>query len=111
MAVAVYPRHNKTITIFNVNGTDKEITLFNRSDLLSTSDITNKGYVADARLSYKNEGDGTEAAPYNISQPRQLALLAEAAYLSVNYKDFGYEYVENTGADADGVPLILKPVQ
>ena len=72
-------KENASLTIkgnFDVNGTDKEITLFSKSDLLSTSDITNKGYVADARLSYKNEGTGTEADPYKISLPEQLAALA-----------------------------------
>lgn len=61
---------------FDVNRTDKEITLFSKSDLSSTSDITNNGYVADARPSYKNEGTGTEADPYKISLPQQLADLA-----------------------------------
>lgn len=59
---------------FDVNGTDKEIILFNKTQL--TASTNNKGYVADARLSYKNEGTGTEADPYKISLPKQLAALA-----------------------------------
>lgn len=63
---------------FNVNGTDKEITLFSRDGLPDTSNDYEgkKGYVADARLNYKNEGDGTAEKPYKISLPKQLAALA-----------------------------------
>lgn len=64
--------------IFDVNGTDKEITLFSKSGLSSTSGIANQSYVADARPSYKNEGEGTAESPYKISLPQQLASLAEA---------------------------------
>ena len=68
-----------TITgTFDVNGTDKEITLFSRDGLPDTSNDYEgkKGYVADARLNYKNEGDGTAENPYKISLPKQLAALA-----------------------------------
>lgn len=68
-----------TITgTFDVNGTDKEITLFSRDGLPDTSNDYEgkKGYVADAHLNYKNEGDGTAENPYKISLPKQLAALA-----------------------------------
>lgn len=61
---------------FDVNGTDKEITLFSKSGLSSTSNITNQSYVADARLSYKNEGEGTAEDPYKITLSEQLVALA-----------------------------------
>lgn len=59
-----------------MNGTAKEITLFDKT--ISTASEDNKGYVADARLSYKNGGNGTAENPYKISLPQQLASLAEA---------------------------------
>ena len=76
-------RENASLTVkgtFEVNGTDKEITLFSRNNLPDTShDFSGKNsFVADARLSYKNEGDGTTENPYKICLPQQLASLAEA---------------------------------
>lgn len=68
---------NTSLTIkgnFNVNGTDKEMTLFDKT--LSAVSVNNKSYVADARLSYKNEGNGTADNPYKITLPKQLAALA-----------------------------------
>lgn len=68
-----------TLTIkgnFDVDGTDKEITLFNKT--ISTASDYNNGYVADARPSYKNEGNGTAENPYRICLPQQFASLAEA---------------------------------
>ena len=53
---------------------ETEMTLFNKT--LQDASKANKGYVADARLNYKNEGDGTAENPYKISLPEQLAALA-----------------------------------
>lgn len=53
-----------------------KMTLFNKT--LQDASEYNKSYVADARLSYKNDGEGTAEAPYKITMPEQFASLAEA---------------------------------
>lgn len=101
---------NASLTItgtFDVNGTDKEITLFSRKNLPDTSnDYSGKNsYVADARLSYKNEGEGTTENPYKICLPQQLASLAEAvnsgAFANV---DGGIHVALENDIDLSGYP-------
>ena len=53
---------------------ETEMTLFDKT--LQDASKANKSYVADTRLSYKNEGEGTADNPYKISLPKQLAFLA-----------------------------------
>lgn len=38
----------------------------------------------------------------------QTAMTNMNEYLSSNYSDFGYQYVENTGEDAATIPLVLQ---
>lgn len=89
---------------FDVNGTEKEMILFDKT-IGSTPENSSASYVADARPSYKNEGDGTEANPYKICLPQQLASLAEAvnsgAFASV---DGGIHVALENDIDLSGYP-------